>query len=93
MSRNIFGRPMHHRFAILVGLSPVLVVTALGCGDDTPRPGSLDVAASRKAAKAEGKVDPFGLGSKTGDVSPTKVKPGGNTVRLVYPEKGKKGPR
>jgi hypothetical protein len=92
MPRNILGRSMRHGFATLIALPLILVVTAPGCGD-TPRAGSADVSASRKAAEANGTVAPFGLGSKTGDVAPTKVKAGAKEARKFLPETRKKGSR
>jgi hypothetical protein len=84
---------MRHRLATLVGLSTTLIVTASGCGGDTPRAGSLDVGASRKAAEANGTVVPFGLSSKSGDVPPTRTKADARTTRQFLPETGKRGSR
>jgi hypothetical protein len=78
---------MRHAFATLIALPLPLVVTALGCGGDTPRAGSLDVSASRRAAESNGTVSPFGLSSKRSDVAPTKVKTGEKGTRKLLPEK------
>jgi hypothetical protein len=81
MSRSAPRRLTRPRFAQLgPGLLALgLAVASVGCSDNTPRAGSVDPAALRKAVE-ERRSTTFNLGPKTGKVSTTglgvKGKPG-----------------
>jgi len=81
MSRSASRRLTRPRFAQLgPGLLALgLAVASVGCSDNTPRAGSVDPAALRKAVE-ERRSQTFNLGPKTGKVSTTglgvKGKPG-----------------
>lgn len=93
MTRTDFGGAPPLRLATLGPGLLALGLALAGCSDDTPRAGSVDVAASRKAAESQGKVNPFGPGSRTGDVAATRVKAGRKAPRLVKFGQAKKGSR
>jgi hypothetical protein len=61
-----------------------LGLVAGGCADDTPRAGSADIAASRKAA-AERRGGLFNLGRRHTDVAPIRTRGKGLADRSTTP--------
>ena len=74
MSRSVPRRLTRPRFVHLsVGLLAMgLMFTLVGCSDDTPRAGSIDLAASRNAAVDRESIGFPVIAPKTRDVSRTR---------------------
>ena len=84
MSRTALGRSAAPRLAFVGAVLLALGLAVAGCSDDTPRTGSADTAASRKAAakRGGGLLD---LGRRSADVAPTRTRGKGIAGRSAGP--------
>ena len=74
MPRSTLRRLTRPRFVHLGAVLLALGLSAAGCSDDTPRAGSADLAASRKAAAEKGPGGLHDFGPRTGDLGPTRTR-------------------
>jgi hypothetical protein len=73
---------------VLVGsglLALGLMCTFVGCSDDTPRAGSIDLAASTKAEADRGRIGSSVVGPTTRDVSRTRTRSKWKIGRTLHP--------
>jgi hypothetical protein len=84
MSRTALGRSAGLRLAFVGAALLALGLAVAGCSDDTPRAGSADIAASRKAAAGRG-GGLLHLGRRSADVAPTRTRGKGMVGRPAGP--------